>query len=146
MVAFALEMGLAGQQDTTQCGCAAGTARVCGSGVTLAFISCCPCFSLHPQHLWRAQDRPAAQENGRNRIPPGLWLCGFRHQAGCQGELCPSGTAPGGEGSLEALSHCPSLGCSIAQESCTQAETPMWAATKPTSQTLKGIILVQLIK
>lgn len=62
----------------------------------------CLCLSVDSQHLWRAQDCPAAQENGRNGIPPGLWLRGFRHQAGCQGELCccPAGAAParGGRG------------------------------------------------
>lgn len=135
-------------------GSAAGTAKVCGKGVALAFISCCPCFSLDPQHLWRAQDCPAAQESGRNGIPPGLWLCGFCHQAGCQGELCPSlpswhcpswGGEPGGSVPLR-LS--PGLGQagSIPQESCPQAETPMWAAQKPTTKALMGIISVQLIK
>lgn len=135
-------------------GSAAGAAKVCGKGVTLPFISHCPCFSLDSQHLWRAQDCPAAQENGRNGIPPGLWLCGFRHQAGCQGEPCSSlplchclGRRGEAGGSVP-LRLSPGLrqAVGIPQESCTQVEIPTWATAKPTTKTLLGMILVQLIK
>lgn len=159
-----MEMGAAGhlvQDSPDVSGSAAGSAKVCGKGVTLPFISHCPCLSLDPQHLWGAQDCPAAQEDGRNRIPPGLWLRGFRHQAGCQGEPCsslPSWHCPrwGGEpGGSVPLRLSPGLGQAggipqkmscIPQESCTQAEIPTWAAAKPTTKPLMGIISVQLIK
>lgn len=102
----------------------------------------CLCFSLSPsQHLRRAEDRPAAQEDGRDRLPPRLRLRGFPHQAGCQGETqtCPR---------LLSLQHRPRLvsgqkgtwglcstegfdaGCWIHQQSRNEAKPPQWAATE----------------
>lgn len=102
----------------------------------------CLCFSLSPsQHLRRAEDRPAAQEDGRDRLPPRLRLRGFPHQAGCQGETwtCPQ---------LLSLQHRPRLvsgqkgawglcstegldaGCWIHQQSHNEAKPPRWAPTE----------------